>query len=167
MKMLKTYSNLWYKQGKVSHQKLSVGFIVFEIQMVTQMVPLLNSRKCKRMVVLFQCPDSEGMVNEDLPNSWECPKCCRDGRNIEYKVCLLYHLFITLPLTYPSQFTTKLAQSISSCPLEYSPSCCSSHCSVPPTHLTFSIDYQFSSVNNSFSSFFTLSYIFTTSFVLP
>lgn len=96
MKMLKTYSNLCYKQGKVSHQKFSVGFIVFEIQMVAQMVPLLNSRKCKWMVVLFQCPDSEGMVNEDLPNSWECPKCCRDGRNIEYKVCLLYHLFITL-----------------------------------------------------------------------
>ncbi|GLH03864.1 JmjC domain-containing histone demethylation protein 1 [Gryllus bimaculatus] len=32
-----------------------------------------------------QCPDSDGIVNEDLPNSWECPKCCKDGKNIEYK----------------------------------------------------------------------------------
>ncbi|XKL65132.1 hypothetical protein PGB90_005218 [Kerria lacca] len=30
-------------------------------------------------------PDIEGVVNEDLPNSWECPKCCKDGKNIEYK----------------------------------------------------------------------------------
>nr|XP_018914262.1 PREDICTED: jmjC domain-containing histone demethylation protein 1 isoform X1 [Bemisia tabaci] len=31
------------------------------------------------------CADSEGIVNEDLPNSWECPKCCKDGKNVEYK----------------------------------------------------------------------------------
>uniref|UniRef100_A0A8D9A856 [histone H3]-dimethyl-L-lysine(36) demethylase n=1 Tax=Cacopsylla melanoneura TaxID=428564 RepID=A0A8D9A856_9HEMI len=30
-------------------------------------------------------PNGEGMVNEDLPNSWECSKCCADGKNIEYK----------------------------------------------------------------------------------
>ncbi|KAI5722053.1 hypothetical protein M8J76_002946 [Diaphorina citri] len=30
-------------------------------------------------------PNAEGMVNEDLPNSWECSKCCADGKNIEYK----------------------------------------------------------------------------------
>ncbi|XP_039298773.1 jmjC domain-containing histone demethylation protein 1 isoform X1 [Nilaparvata lugens] len=32
-----------------------------------------------------QYPELEGIVNEDLPNSWECPKCCRDGKNVEYK----------------------------------------------------------------------------------
>ncbi|KAK6640685.1 hypothetical protein RUM44_012382 [Polyplax serrata] len=30
-------------------------------------------------------PDLEGVVNEDLPNSWECPKCCKDGKNVEYR----------------------------------------------------------------------------------
>jgi hypothetical protein len=34
----------------------------------------------------FQCPDMEGVVNEDLPNSWECPKCCKEGKNVEYRV---------------------------------------------------------------------------------
>lgn len=27
-----------------------------------------------------------GVVNEDLPNSWECPKCCDAGKNNDYKV---------------------------------------------------------------------------------
>ncbi|BES92321.1 jmjC domain-containing histone demethylation protein [Nesidiocoris tenuis] len=31
------------------------------------------------------CPDISGQVNEDLPNSWECPKCVRDGKNSEYR----------------------------------------------------------------------------------
>ncbi|XP_052126433.1 jmjC domain-containing histone demethylation protein 1 [Frankliniella occidentalis] len=30
-------------------------------------------------------PDYEGVVNEDLPNSWECPRCCQEGKNVEYK----------------------------------------------------------------------------------
>ncbi|KAF4518543.1 hypothetical protein B566_EDAN004287 [Ephemera danica] len=30
-------------------------------------------------------PSTEGQVNEDMPNSWECPKCCHDGKNMEYK----------------------------------------------------------------------------------
>ncbi|KAL0267255.1 UNVERIFIED_CONTAM: hypothetical protein PYX00_009581 [Menopon gallinae] len=30
-------------------------------------------------------PGLEGVVNEDLPNSWECPKCCKDGKNVEYR----------------------------------------------------------------------------------
>ncbi|XP_049794770.1 jmjC domain-containing histone demethylation protein 1-like [Schistocerca nitens] len=30
-------------------------------------------------------PDTEGIVNEDLPNSWECPKCCKEGKNVEYR----------------------------------------------------------------------------------
>ena len=29
------------------------------------------------------CPGIEGVVNEDLPNSWECPKCCKEGKNVE------------------------------------------------------------------------------------
>ena len=31
------------------------------------------------------CPDISGYVNEDLPNSWECPKCCKSGKNSDYK----------------------------------------------------------------------------------
>ncbi|KAJ1523891.1 hypothetical protein ONE63_010445 [Megalurothrips usitatus] len=27
----------------------------------------------------------DGVVNEDLPNSWECPRCCQEGKNVEYK----------------------------------------------------------------------------------
>lgn len=29
---------------------------------------------------------ASGVVNEDLPNSWECPKCCDAGKNNDYKV---------------------------------------------------------------------------------
>ncbi|XP_014091056.2 jmjC domain-containing histone demethylation protein 1 isoform X1 [Bactrocera oleae] len=29
--------------------------------------------------------DAKGVVNEDLPNSWECPSCCRSGKNNDYK----------------------------------------------------------------------------------
>lgn len=29
---------------------------------------------------------SSGVVNEDLPNSWECPSCCMSGKNNDYKV---------------------------------------------------------------------------------
>ena len=36
--------------------------------------------------LLLQCPGMEGIVNEDLPNSWECPKCCKEGKNVEYRV---------------------------------------------------------------------------------
>ncbi|KAL6259385.1 hypothetical protein P5V15_009303 [Pogonomyrmex californicus] len=24
-------------------------------------------------------------VNDDLPNSWECPQCCEQGRNLDYR----------------------------------------------------------------------------------
>lgn len=40
----------------------------------------------------------EGVVNEDLPNSWECPKCCKEGKNVEYRVSGL--VFITYCLLY-------------------------------------------------------------------
>ncbi|XP_063229275.1 jmjC domain-containing histone demethylation protein 1-like isoform X2 [Bacillus rossius redtenbacheri] len=30
-------------------------------------------------------PDQDGVLNEDLPNSWECPKCCKEGKNVEYR----------------------------------------------------------------------------------
>lgn len=33
-------------------------------------------------------PNVSGLVNEDLPNSWECPRCCESGKNADYKVCL-------------------------------------------------------------------------------
>lgn len=29
---------------------------------------------------------TKGIVNADLPNSWECPSCCRSGKNNDYKV---------------------------------------------------------------------------------
>lgn len=31
-------------------------------------------------------PQPHGVVNEDLPNSWECPSCCSSGKNNDYKV---------------------------------------------------------------------------------
>ncbi|XP_073991040.1 lysine demethylase 2 [Rhodnius prolixus] len=31
------------------------------------------------------CPEHKGVYNEDLPNSWECPKCVRDGKNTVYR----------------------------------------------------------------------------------
>jgi F-box/leucine-rich repeat protein 10/11 len=37
-------------------------------------------------MLFLQCPGMEGVVNEDLPNSWECPKCCKEGKNVEYRV---------------------------------------------------------------------------------
>lgn len=24
-------------------------------------------------------------MNDDLPNSWECPQCCERGRNLDYR----------------------------------------------------------------------------------
>lgn len=36
-----------------------------------------------------------GVVNEDLPNSWECPKCCDAGKNNDYKVCTLMLQFLS------------------------------------------------------------------------
>lgn len=24
-------------------------------------------------------------VNDELPNSWECPSCCKQGRNLDYR----------------------------------------------------------------------------------
>lgn len=34
--------------------------------------------------------DAKGIVNEDLPNSWECPSCCKSGKNNDYKVRMVY-----------------------------------------------------------------------------
>lgn len=36
--------------------------------------------------------DAKGIVNEDLPNSWECPSCCKSGKNNDYKVRTLQNL---------------------------------------------------------------------------
>ncbi|XP_055550726.1 jmjC domain-containing histone demethylation protein 1 [Wyeomyia smithii] len=30
-------------------------------------------------------PEIGGIVNEDLPNSWECPTCCKSGKNTDYR----------------------------------------------------------------------------------
>uniref|UniRef100_A0A182J721 [histone H3]-dimethyl-L-lysine(36) demethylase n=1 Tax=Anopheles atroparvus TaxID=41427 RepID=A0A182J721_ANOAO len=29
--------------------------------------------------------DVHGIVNDDLPNSWECPTCCKSGKNTDYR----------------------------------------------------------------------------------
>lgn len=29
--------------------------------------------------------NAKGIANEDLPNSWECPSCCKSGKNNDYK----------------------------------------------------------------------------------
>lgn len=31
------------------------------------------------------CPNVSGVVNEDMPNSWECPICCKSGKNTDYR----------------------------------------------------------------------------------
>lgn len=31
------------------------------------------------------CPNVSGIVNEDMPNSWECPACCKSGKNTDYR----------------------------------------------------------------------------------
>lgn len=31
------------------------------------------------------CPQFTGYINEDMPNSWECPMCCKSGKNADYK----------------------------------------------------------------------------------
>lgn len=41
-------------------------------------------------MLLFQFVDAEGIVNEDLPNSWECPECVKEGYNKEYKVSTIF-----------------------------------------------------------------------------
>ncbi|GFR58760.1 lysine-specific demethylase 2B, partial [Elysia marginata] len=42
--------------------------------------------KCLRKK--YENLDSEGVVNEDLPNSWECLKCCNDGKQGQLKARL-------------------------------------------------------------------------------
>uniref|UniRef100_A0A1B6CUI0 [histone H3]-dimethyl-L-lysine(36) demethylase n=1 Tax=Clastoptera arizonana TaxID=38151 RepID=A0A1B6CUI0_9HEMI len=65
--------------------------LVVPIQKTNKEVPssLMECSVCYEIIhpecVAKLCPNSEGIVNEDLPNSWECPKCCRDGKNVEYK----------------------------------------------------------------------------------
>lgn len=34
-----------------------------------------------------------GVINEDLPNSWECLSCCVSGKNTDYKVCFKFLLY--------------------------------------------------------------------------
>jgi hypothetical protein len=58
-------------------------------------------------VLLFvglQYPDVPGSVDEDLPNSWECPKCCKEGRNANYKVGYRYLITWTETANNQKQF---------------------------------------------------------------
>ena len=36
---------------------------------------------------------SKGVVNEDLPSSWECPKCCEEGKQSQGKVSVRASFF--------------------------------------------------------------------------
>jgi len=35
---------------------------------------------------------TEGVINEDLPNSWECPKCVEEGKHGQLKVSVSHSL---------------------------------------------------------------------------
>lgn len=65
--------------------------LVIPIQKTNKDIPssLMECSVCYEIIhpdcLRKQCPELEGVVNEDLPNSWECPKCCRDGKNADYK----------------------------------------------------------------------------------
>ncbi|XP_068900061.1 jmjC domain-containing histone demethylation protein 1 isoform X4 [Tenebrio molitor] len=37
------------------------------------------------MCVQRLCADFTGYINEDMPNSWECPMCCKLGKNTDYR----------------------------------------------------------------------------------
>lgn len=37
------------------------------------------------MCIQRLCPEFTGYVNEDMPNSWECPICCKLGKNTDYR----------------------------------------------------------------------------------
>nr|CAD7204005.1 unnamed protein product [Timema douglasi] len=64
---------------------------VIPIQKLNRDIPssLMECSVCYEIIhsdcVAKQCPELEGVVNEDLPNSWECPKCCKEGKNVEYR----------------------------------------------------------------------------------
>lgn len=45
-------------------------------------------------------PDPQGVVNEDLPNSWECPSCCSSGKNNDYKVIIFIDFNFFLVFNY-------------------------------------------------------------------
>lgn len=44
-------------------------------------------------------PGIDGIINEDLPNSWECPRCCKAGRNREYRVSIILLNKLNLPFS--------------------------------------------------------------------
>jgi F-box and leucine-rich repeat protein 10/11 len=43
----------------------------------------INHPDCAQKVVEGHV---KGIINEDLPNSWECPSCCESGKNADYRV---------------------------------------------------------------------------------
>lgn len=56
-----------------------------------RLLPALRQQHLKIIsMLLFQFVDAEGIVNEDLPNSWECPECVKEGYNKEYKVSAVF-----------------------------------------------------------------------------
>lgn len=64
----------------------------------------------------LQFPEYEGVVNEDLPNSWECPRCCQQGKNVEYKVLSLpnpSHYIILIALGFIAYFALICSLDIS------------------------------------------------------
>lgn len=69
----------------------------------TPVVPLQKGpQRCEGASALMECsvcyeiahpacvqrlcpPEFPGYVNEDMPNSWECPMCCKLGKNTDYR----------------------------------------------------------------------------------
>lgn len=89
-----TFCNLdgWHKQPVTSPQVKS--------QITQELGPssLMECSVCYEIThpecVQKACGDSAGVqitgvVNEDLPNSWECPLCCMSGKNTDYKVSFI------------------------------------------------------------------------------
>lgn len=41
-----------------------------------------------RLMVYIQVKDSNGVVNDELPNCWECPKCNHAGKTGKVSICI-------------------------------------------------------------------------------
>lgn len=57
------------------------GFIILDVQYF--------SVWWKLILFLFQETDSGGVVNDELPNCWECPKCNHAGKTGKVSITFL------------------------------------------------------------------------------
>lgn len=40
------------------------------------------------MCVCVQMGKAEGIINDEIPNCWECPKCHKEGKTNKVRVCV-------------------------------------------------------------------------------